>query len=68
MTLLVLYVDDIVIAGTSLERINRIKERFSRQFAMKDLDQLRNYLGIDIERDSDLSLKIHQGTYARKIV
>ena len=36
MTLLVLYVDDIVIAGTSLERNNRIKERFSSQFSMKD--------------------------------
>jgi hypothetical protein len=35
---------------------------------MKDLSELRNYLGMDIERDGDLSLKIHQGTYARKIV
>jgi hypothetical protein len=68
ITLLVLYVDDIVIAGTNLQKINRIKERFSSQFAMKDLGELQSYLGMDIERDGDRSLKIHQGTYARKIV
>jgi hypothetical protein len=47
ITLLVLYVDDIVIAGTNLQKINRIKERFS-QFAMKDLEELQSYLGMDI--------------------
>ncbi len=68
ITLLVLYVYDIVIAGTNLQKINRIKERFSSQFAITDLGELQSYLGMNIQRDGDHSVKIHQGTYARKIV
>ena len=68
ITLLVLYVDDIVIAGSNLSYIQQIKDEFSQQFKMKDLGELKNYLGMQVERDGNKSIKIHQAEYARKTV
>ncbi len=49
--LLVLYVDDIVIAGSDLAEVERIKADFKRQFEMKDLGEFCPYLGMTIERN-----------------
>ena len=38
--LLVLYVDDIVIAGSDLVEVERVKADFKRRFEMKDLGDL----------------------------
>ena len=35
--ILLLYVDDMIIAGSSIEKINNLKKQLSKQFAMKDL-------------------------------
>ena len=35
--ILLLYVDDMLIAGSSIEKINNLKKQLSKQFAMKDL-------------------------------
>jgi hypothetical protein len=35
--ILLLYVDDMLIAGTSMENINKLKKQLSKQFALKDL-------------------------------
>ena len=35
--ILPLYVDDMLIAGSSIEEINDLKKKFSKQFAMKNL-------------------------------
>ena len=35
--ILLLYVDDMLIAGSSIEEINNLKKQFSKQFAMKNL-------------------------------
>ena len=35
--ILLLYVDDMLIAGSSIEEINNLKKQLSKQFAMKDL-------------------------------
>ena len=36
-TILLLYVDDMLIAGSSIKEINNLKKQLSKQFAMKDL-------------------------------
>ena len=34
--ILLLYVDDLLIVGSSIEEINNLKKQLSKQFAMKD--------------------------------
>jgi hypothetical protein len=46
-TLLLLYVDDMIITGDDPEYIVFIKTRFSDQFLMSDLSPLRYFLGMN---------------------
>jgi hypothetical protein len=47
-TLLLLYVDDMIITGDDTEYIAFVKARLSDQFLMSDLGPLRYFLGIEI--------------------
>jgi hypothetical protein len=47
-TLLLLYVDDMIITGDSPEYIDFVKAHLSDQFLMSDLGHLRYFLGIEI--------------------
>ena len=47
-TLLLLYVDDMIITGDDPEYIALVKELLSEQFWMSDLGPLRYFLGIEI--------------------
>ena len=49
--ILLLYVDDILIAGSSIEKTNDLKKQLSKQFAMKDLEVAKQILGMRIIRD-----------------
>jgi hypothetical protein len=52
ITILAVYVDDIVITGDDAKEIKKLKERLSRAFEVKDLGPLRYFLGIEIVRSS----------------
>jgi hypothetical protein len=47
-TTLLIYVDDIILAGTSLQEFARIKQIMDRAFKIKDLGQLKYFLGIEV--------------------
>jgi hypothetical protein len=49
--ILVLYVDDMLIVGKKMVKINRLKAQLARMFDMKDLRATKNILGIKIHRD-----------------
>ena len=49
--ILVLYVDDMLIARKSMEEINRLKAQLSRTFEMKDLGAAKHILGMEIHID-----------------
>ena len=49
--ILLLYVDDMLIASSSIEEINKLKKLLSNQFAMKDLGAANQILGMRIHRD-----------------
>ncbi len=67
--LLVLYVDDIVVAGSDLlAEVEMVKTDFKKRFEMKDLGELRHYPGMTIERNGSESIKVHQADYAMKLV
>ena len=44
--ILLLYVDDMLIVGSSIEEINDLKKQLSKQFAMKDLGAAKQILGM----------------------
>jgi hypothetical protein len=48
MTLLLLYMDDMIITGDDPEYIAFVKARLSDQFLMSNLDPMRYFLGIEI--------------------
>nr|AAP21414.1 putative polyprotein [Oryza sativa Japonica Group]ABF99446.1 retrotransposon protein, putative, unclassified [Oryza sativa Japonica Group] len=52
ITILAVYVDDIVITGDDVEEIRCLKERLGKAFEVKDLGPLRYFLGIEIARSS----------------
>ena len=49
--ILLLYVDDMLIAGSSTKEINNSKKQLSKQFAMKDLRAAKQIIGMRIIRD-----------------
>jgi hypothetical protein len=52
-TLLLLYVDDMLITGNDKEYIAFVKSRLSEQFMMSDLGPLSYFLGIEITSTAD---------------
>ena len=49
--ILLLYVDDMLVAGQDKESINELKAQLAREFEMKDLGAARQILGMKILRD-----------------
>jgi hypothetical protein len=55
-------VDDIILAGNSLEEFQRIKRLLDSEFKIKDLGQLKYFLGIEVAH-SKLGITICQRKY-----
>ncbi|RVW94385.1 Retrovirus-related Pol polyprotein from transposon TNT 1-94 [Vitis vinifera] len=67
--ILLLYVDDMLIAGSDIEKINNLKKQLSKQFAMKDLGAAKQILGMRIIRDkANGTLKLSQSAYVKKVL
>ena len=67
--ILLLYVDDMLIAGSSIEEIKNLKKQLSKQFAMKDLGAAKQILGMRIIRDkANGTLKLSQSEYVKKVL
>ena len=67
--ILLLYMDDMLIAGSSIEEINDLKKQLSKQFAMKDLGAAKQILGMRIIRDKvNGTLKLSQSKYVKKVL
>lgn len=64
---LVLYVDDIFIAGNNQKKIDHIKDGLRMKFHMKDLGTPRTFLGINIEWTDD-ELRLSQRYYFEKLL
>ena len=53
MIVLVLYVDDLILIGDSVDEICEIKQQLGSRFEMKDLGKLCYFLGIEVIRSTD---------------
>ena len=66
---LLLYVDDMLIAGSSMKEINTLKARLSSEFEMKDLGAAKQILGMRISRDRVAgTLNLSQEQYIQKVL
>ena len=50
ITILIVYVDDIILIGNDLEEMERFKDVMAREFEIKDLGPLRYFLGMEVVR------------------
>lgn len=67
--IIVVYVDDLLVASKSLEVLQKVKLELNKIFKMKDLGPVNEILGIQIERDGDKgSIKISQKKYINEII
>ncbi|XP_019051427.1 PREDICTED: uncharacterized protein LOC109113940 [Nelumbo nucifera] len=67
VTILFLYVDDILITGDDIERISRLQQLLSKSFKMKDLGPLTYFLGLEVSRNSR-GYFVNQQKYAADLV
>jgi hypothetical protein len=61
------YVDDLVITGSSRKGILKFKQEMNAMFRMSDLGLLHYYLGIEVKQQDD-GFVLSQANYARKIL
>jgi hypothetical protein len=66
-TLLLLYVDDMIITGDDSEYIAFVKARLRDQFLMTDLGPFRYFLGIEVSSTSD-GFSISQEKYIQDLL
>ncbi|KAI9201572.1 hypothetical protein LWI28_025463 [Acer negundo] len=50
ITLLIVYVDDMIVTGTNISEIEKLQCRLAKEFEMKDLGALKYFLGIEVSR------------------
>lgn len=67
--ILLLYVDDMLVAGPYMDYIRRLKHQLSKEFDMKDLGPAKKILGMQITRDKhNQILQLSQSEYIRRVL
>ena len=66
---LLLYVDDILITEKEISEVNKLKEKLSKEFEMKDLGVAKKILGMEIQRNRKArKLYLSQSKYIEKVL
>ncbi|KAH9678883.1 Integrase catalytic domain-containing protein [Citrus sinensis] len=67
--ILLLYVDDMLVAGSNKDRVQELKAQLAREFEMKDLGPANKILGMQIHRDrNNMKIWLSQKNYLKKIL
>ena len=67
--IIILYVDDITLLGTSLDGIERTKKQLSERYEMTDMGEIKSYLGMRIMRDRENHcIEVDQSGYIIDII
>lgn len=61
-TILIVYVNDIILTGDNLEEIERLKKILTTNFEVRDLGYMRYFLGMEVSR-SKRGISISQSMY-----
>lgn len=62
-----MYVDNILLAGKSQQKIARIKANLGKQFQLKDMGELHYFLGVSVQQHSE-EIWIGQPAYTQVII
>ena len=62
-----MYVDDLLITGSDMRLIQETKKNLQTKFKIKDLGELRFFLGIEYARNSE-GILMHQRQYAIELI
>ena len=66
--MLLLYVDDILLAGNDKEKMQEVKTCLMKEFKMNDLDEPKLFLGIEIKRNrKERKILLKQESYLNKM-
>ena len=69
IALVLVYVDDMAVASTSIDRIQNFKMALSREFEISDLGELKYILGIQIIRNREAhTISMNQTAYIHQIL
>ncbi|CAL2270719.1 unnamed protein product [Prunus armeniaca] len=68
IVILLLYVDDIILTGSSTSLVQTTNEELSSVFEMKDMGQLTYFLGLQISYLSTGSIFVSQQKYAKELL
>jgi len=67
--ILLLYIDDILLFSESAERVSQLKILLHAEYKMTDLGPIRQFLGLEIERDGENRiLYVHQSRYIHNVL
>src|SRR5271155_5336503 len=67
--ILAMWVDDLIIFGKDLNSVNDLKARLNEEYEMKDMGELKYFLGIQVHRDRERKIiHISQPGYNRTIL
>ena len=67
--IIAVYVDDLILSGHSDKKIKEMKQALGSQFKMKDMGELRHFLGVQIIQDKkNGSIWIGQSLYTRDLL
>lgn len=67
--IVIIYVDDLLIAASSLKNLQGVKDNLMKIFKMKDLGPISNILGINITRKGPTgSIKLTQTKYIQSLL
>ena len=64
---MIIYVDDIIVASSSVVATNTLLKALRNEFALKDLGDLHFFLGIEVHH-TDNGLVLNQAKYARGVL
>ena len=67
IVIVLIYVDDILITGSSKRLIVNAKQVLKNNFKIKDLGDLRYFLGIEFARNSE-GILMHQRKYSTELI
>lgn len=67
LAIILVYVDDLIITGDDENEIRQIRENLSVRFQMKELGELKHFLGLEVERTRD-GLFLCQQKYAQDLL
>ena len=62
ITLLIVYVDDMIVTGSSPKEVEKLQSHLAKEFEMKDLGTLKYFFGIEVSR-SKYELFLSQRKY-----